>query len=226
MADTADAARAIVRDLYAKRARGDLTEKRFQAQLAAAATALARAVVQERLESGESILAESHVVHAHIKLAESVLAEPEQQTVSMFATQRRLVRVRGSVVPGREVSCDATDGTTIDELNLAQIEQLLLCRDLRWGEAIAGSVIMLVTWFGRSLLQVTGPILMLLGLAGILHGLLLPTRSLRVIAAGDAPADPFVLYGLRRKDTRSLIAVIRRAIAARNATLADTRSRA
>ena len=218
MSEAADAQRVIVRELYAQRSRGDLTEKRFQTRLTDASAALARAVAEEKLEPDESLVAESHVVHSHIKLAESVLAEPEQLTVSLFVSDRRLVRVRASVLPARTLSCDAADGTVVNELWLADIERLVQCRQLRWGEAITGCVITLLAWRMGSLLQVTGPVLMLLGFAGVLHGLLLPTRSVRLISAGPAVEPPFELYGLRRKNTRALIAVLRRAIAARNAT--------
>jgi hypothetical protein len=42
---------------------------------------------------------------------------------------------------------------------------------------------------------------------------------MRLAVAGEAPLHPFVLYGLRRKDTRALIALIRRAIAGREPSL-------
>jgi hypothetical protein len=210
MSEAADKLRQDICELFAKRARGDLTEKRFQKRLTEASVALCRCVAADRFEADEPVLAECHVVHAHIKLAQSILQEPEQEAVSLFVSSRRLVRVRSIIVPHRPITCDEADGTVIDQMALQEVGRMVLHRQFRWGEAATGLVAILLAWGLGDLLQVTGPFLMLLGGAGILHALLLPTRFVELVPRGPAHEPPFLLHALRKRDVRAVLAVIRK----------------
>jgi hypothetical protein len=214
MATEADELRRDIRDLCERRARGDINDRRYDRRLTELSVALCRRVVEARLVgTDETILAEHHLVYSHFKLNQSLLHEPEQATASFFATEHRLIRVRGTQRPLRPVSCDDADGTVIDELAYAVIRQLHVRRELRKDEAIAGAVIMLgALLFGR-VLQVTGRLLVLLGFAGVLHALLLPTRWIEIESTMDPTGSGFQIHGVRRKSARRLLAIVRRVIA-------------
>ena len=209
MTTTADDLRRELGELLARRARADIPERDFQRRLTASSVALCRSVVSERLAADEPILAEHHLVHSHFKLTQSVLQEPEQATVSFFATPRRLIRVRGSQRPRRAVTCDEADGTVVDEVSYARVRALARRRQWRWGEVGVGLAAVLLALAARHALAVTGPMLALLGLAGALHGLLLPTRWIEIVTQ-DAPCEPpFEIHGLRRRSARRMLAVVR-----------------
>jgi hypothetical protein len=206
-------------ELAARRRRGELRERDYQRQLAERTVELYRAAVAPRLAEGESILAEHHVVRAHMKLNQSLLRESDQQAVSLFATGRRLIRVRSTLRADRPPSCDETDGTIVDELPLAELEGIAVRREIRGGEAIAGLVIIGVALALHSWLLVTGKLMMVLGALGVVHALLLQTRWLELIAransgprAEDGAAgrpNPFVILAARRKSARRLVALLR-----------------
>ena len=117
-----DGIREEIRQLHLKRSRGDIRERPFQQVLAQRTMDLYRAAVRKSLGKGERIVHEHHVVQAHMKLTESILKEPEQGTVSLFLTDRRLFRLRSRVLPGKAVTCDQQDDTRIDHIPLDRIE--------------------------------------------------------------------------------------------------------
>ena len=215
MPAAADELRSELRELVERRGRGDVGEKDFERRLAEASVALCRAVVSERLAPDEGIVAEHHLVYSHFKLTRSLLREPEQATVSFFATNRRLIRVRGSLLPGRPVSCDDADATVVDELGYAGIGQIARRKQQRWGEVAAGLGAALLAFLLGDALAITGPLLAGLGFAGALHGLLFPTRWIEIVARDAPPATPFEIHGVRRRSARNVLAVVRGAIGAR-----------
>jgi hypothetical protein len=199
-----------IRDLVAGRAAGDVPERKYDKLFTERAVDLCRATVRERLSEGEEILAEHHVVHAHLHLNESVLREPEQQATSLFLTDRRLLRLRSTIVPGKPVTCDEHDGTEIDEVPVGAIRRLRTCREVRVGEIVAGLVVCAVALLGYHWLAITGPLLVLLGLAGVVHGLVLPTRWVRLdVDAPDPAAEPICIHGVRSRSGRSLLRRLR-----------------
>jgi hypothetical protein len=57
-----------------------------------------------------------------------------------------------------------------------------------------------------SWLSITGPALILLGVLGMLHALLLPTRWVEVVGVGpEAVSGPILIYTLRKKSARKLV---------------------
>jgi pyruvate,water dikinase len=213
MSVEADELRRNLRDLFARRARGDVRDKDFLRQLADKSVALSRVVASARLLPGESILAEHHLEHSHFKLNQSLLDEPEQAIASFFASERRLILVRSTLLPGRPVSCDDADHTVVDELAYKHMRQAVVRKEIRWGEMAVGCMIMLMALLMGRTLAVTGPLLVVLGLAGLLHGLLLPTRWIEIVPRGARPDSPFLIYGMRRKGARKILAIVRGAIA-------------
>lgn len=211
MSNGTDELRREIQRLYDQRARGDLPAKHFERRLTEKSVALSRAVVGARLAPGESILAEHHVIHSHIKLTQSLLREPEQATDSYYASNRILYRVRGTLLPGRAVTCDESDATAVDALAFEQIARIVPRHELRWGEAAVGIAIMLIAIVSRDALALTSPMLLLLGFLGTAHGLLLPTRWLDIVPECADTTAPWELHGIRRRSARKLLAILRRA---------------
>lgn len=209
--ETAAALRAELRDLGERRQRGDIPDRRFQRRSMDLSVALARAEARSALPEDEPILAEHHIVHSHFKLTESLLKEPEQATVSLFATAERLVRVRGKLALGAQGLGPDLTTTWIDSVGYAAIRRLDRRAEWRWGEVGTGLVIVLLALLLRGLLTVTGPVLVLLGLAGMAHGLLMPTRWIEI--ATEVEVEPhLVIHGAWRKSGRRLVGVLRRGL--------------
>jgi len=222
MAEPASDLRRQLRTLVEERARGDLRERDFQRRQTELGVALYRAVAAERLAPGEDIVAEHHVVHSHFRATESLLRDPEQALVSFFATARRLIRVRGTLRPGHPVSGDDEDGTVVDELPCDRIRQVTRRHERRWGEAGVGLGFALLALLLGEALSVTGPMLVLAGLLGVAHGLLLPTRWAEVETLDGQPEPPFTVFGLGRRSARTLLAAIRDGMASGRQTSGET----
>jgi hypothetical protein len=161
------------------------------------------------MEPDEPILEEHHVIQAHMRLTESVLKEPEQETVSLFLTDRRLIRLRSTIVPGRPITCDRGDGTHVDEISLGRIRGFQVHRQVRPGEVWVGLVMATIGGFFYAWLSLTGPVLVALGILGILHGLLLPTRWVEIKTDSAGDRDPLLVHALRKKSARRLLAMLR-----------------
>ena len=201
--------RAEIRSLAAKHARGDIRDKEFQSVLAERTVTLYRALVEPLLTRGEPILAEHHVVFSHTRLTESVLKEPQQRAVSLFATDRRLFRVRASLTAGLPVLHGEADDTQADFLTYDRIESLRMRRRVRPGEVGAGSGLIAVAVLFQGCLSVSGPLLFLLGVLGVLHGFLLPTRWIEIRTRSPACGEPMAVYAFRKKSGRALLQVVR-----------------
>jgi hypothetical protein len=206
MTTDADALRREIKGLYPKRAKGDLTEKAFQRDLSERTVDLYRKIIEGRLTQEETIEVEHHVVHAHMKMAQSVLRESEQEAVSLFATQRRLFCLKSTLIPNRPPTADGEDNTTVEEVPYDRIESVKLRRQIRFGEMAVGAVMCCIALLFSSWLSVTGPFLILLGVLGMLHALLLPTRWVEVVVVGpEADSGPILIYALRKKSARKLV---------------------
>jgi hypothetical protein len=213
MTTDADALRREIKGLYPKRARGDLTEKAFQRDLAERTVDLYRKLIQGRLAGEEAIQAEHHVVKAHMKVTQSVLRDPDQESISLFATDRRLFHLRSSLMPDRPPTADEKDNTAVIEVPYERIEALKLRRQIRLGEMGVGAGMCCFALLFSSWLSVTGPFMAGLGVLGMLHGLLLPTRWVEVHVVGPEPAaGSIVIYTLRKKSARRLVRYIRERI--------------
>jgi len=176
--------------------------------------ALCRAMVEARLREGEKILAEHHAVLGHLRLTESVLREPEQGLVSLYATTSRLVRIQAHLGPGQSATLDDRDATTIDDLPWADVTAIHARREVRGGEAAAGLVTLGVALLGYSWLQVTGPALALVGILGVIHAVFFPTRHVALEARGQPAEASFRVPAVGKKTGRALLAVVRARVAA------------
>ena len=212
MRNPMDEIREDIRRLHLAHARGDLREKAFQRALAQMTMGLYRALAERSLMPGEKILKEHHVVEAHMRLTQSVLREPEQMATSLFLTERRLLRVRSRIRPGQPSTADDRDGTVVDEVPLSRIQALERRRRTRPGETAAGLAMAALALLLWDWLEVTGVVLLGLGLLGALHGLLLPTRWVEIKAGGPSESEPISIYASGKKSGRALLRLLREKI--------------
>jgi hypothetical protein len=206
--DEIEALRATIRDLYPKRAIGDLTEKKFQHELTDRTLDLYRALIREKTKADEPIVCEHHAVRSHLKLTQSVLKEPEQENVSLFATDRRLFHLKSVVIPGRPPSADKEDRFSMREIPLKRIGAVRVKRQIRIEEMGMGAAIAGIAVLFYAHLSITGPFMVGLGILGILHGLLLPTRWAEVEALAPA-SEPIQILALRKKSARRMVKFLR-----------------
>jgi hypothetical protein len=206
MTTEVEALKAKIRQLYPKRQRGDLTEKVFQKELTERTLDLYRALLKTRFQKGESIQREHHVVRAHTRLTKSVLREPEQEAVSLFATDRRLFCVQSSLMPDYPPTADEKDQTVIKEIPFKKNLTLTPRLQIRWGEIGVGAAMGVFALLFASWLSFTGPFLIGLGAAGMVHGLILPNRWIEVNTPDADPKEDLVtILALRKKSARALV---------------------
>lgn len=208
MTDEIEALRATIRGLYPKRAIGDLNEKKFQRELTDRTLDLYRALIHKKINGDEHIVCEHHAVRAHLKLTQSVMKEPEQENISLFATDRNLFHLKSTVLPGQAPSADKEDNFSMEKIPLQHIGSIRVKRKIRieemgMGAAIAGLAALFYTH-----LSITGPFMVGLGILGILHGLLVPTRWAQVEPL-DSKWEPVQILALRKKSARQMVKYLR-----------------
>jgi len=206
--DEIEALRAVVRGLYPKRAIGDLTEKVFQRELVDRTLDIYRALIRMKTKEDEQFVCEHHVVRSHFKLTQSVLKEPEQETVSLFATDHCLFHLKSILMPGRPPSADKEDNFSMEQVPFQRIGSVRVKRQIRFEEMAMGAVIAGLAALFYSSLSITGPFMVGLGILGILHGLLLPTRWV-LVETLDPASEPILIYSLRKKSARKMVKFLR-----------------
>ncbi len=204
-----DAHRAVIRGLYPKRAIGDLTEKKFQHELTDRTLDLYRALIRMKMKKDEHIVCEHHVLRSHFKLTHSVLREPEQENISLFATDSSLFLLKSILMPGKPPSADKDDKFSMKQVPLQSIGSVRVRRQIRIGEMGMGAAIAGFAVVFYSHLSITGPFMVGLGILGILHGLLLPTRWVEVETLEPA-SEPILIHALRKKSARGMIKFLRK----------------
>jgi hypothetical protein len=210
--------RVKLQDIYTRHAGGDLPQRPFRRVLTEYTYRLYRAVAREQLKAGESILHEHHIMQAHMWWSQSFLKDPNQELISLFLTDRRLIRIRSMMVPGRPISCDEGDDTTVDSLYFDRMQGLRVHRQIRKGEITVGLILAGVASVLYEWLEVTGPVLMVVGILGVLHGLLWPTRWVEVQSRTESPGQgPMLIFASRRKSGRRLVRMLRERLAAASA---------
>jgi hypothetical protein len=198
--------------LWEKRARGDVSERAFQRESEQRVLDLCRALVRRRTGQGETVLFEHHAVRAHTKIAGSVLRESEQEFISLLATERRLFRLRAIHTPDRPLLFLEGDKDALEEITYTSASGVTVRTQRRKGQIVAGLVIAGFAVLGYPWLQITGTALFLLGIAGALHGLLVPTRWAEVLQPAPAASPPFQIWALRKKSARQLLKFLRQKI--------------
>jgi hypothetical protein len=201
--------RAEIAELRRKRARGDVPEKAFQKQNDEKVVQLFRAIARTRMPEAEDILAEHHVIHAHTRLASSILRESDQELISLFATDRRLVEVRVTAKPDTAVTGDERDQLRVADLPFDGAVSLARRRRIRVGELAAGAAILAIGVLCRSRMGITGPALAIVGVAGLLHSLLVPTRWVEIRGHAGNACPPIRIHAVWRNSARGIIRHVR-----------------
>jgi hypothetical protein len=200
-----DKLRQKIAELYPKRDRGDLRERDFQAQVAEQTVALYRAIIKERMAEGETIECEHHTIWTHFRLMSSILREPAQKAISLFLTDRKLYRVQSTIMPNQPPTADERDQTTVEVFRRDRIRALKKRSQIRIGEVLLGAGFSVVAVVFHSWLTITAPFLGGLGILGVLHGLLRPTKWIEVeLENGSKSSDPILIYTLRKGSAKDL----------------------
>jgi hypothetical protein len=209
---TSSELREKLQQLYARHAAKDLPERPFRRALTEYSYRLCTAVAREQLKPGEAILHEHNIIRAHGWWTRSVLQDPDQETVSLYLTDRRVIRIRSVQIPGRPISLDAADQTTVESLFFDRIGGLKVHREIRWGEIAMGVGIVAVGLVLYEWLEVTGPVLLGVGGLGALHGALWHSRWVEIQARTNPGGSPILIYATRRKSGRTFIRLLRERI--------------
>jgi hypothetical protein len=204
--DDVNGLRENVAQLYPKRDRGDLRERDFQKEVAEQTVALYRAVIKKQMAEGETVACEHHTIWTHFRLMQSILREPAQQATSLFLTDKRLYRLQSTIMPEQPPTADRRDQTTVDVISVDRIHALKKHFQIRFGEMLLGALFFGIGIVFRHWLSLTGPFLAGLGILGVLHALIMPTRWIEIeIADGSKIADPIRIHALRKKSAKELV---------------------
>ena len=199
-----------IHQLYQKRQRQDITVDRFQRLLGDLIVKLFRAHASQSLRDDESILSEHHVVLGHFKLTQSVFKESDQESISLFATEKRLIRTRLLQKADAPIFQNSRDHTLVDELPYREIKRLTRQYDIRRGELIVGCTVVALSVLFRDLLQFTSGVLVVMGVLGILHSVLLPMRWIDIETKNTSRLeDLFRIQVVRKKSARKLIRLLK-----------------
>jgi hypothetical protein len=191
---------------------GDLSAKKYERLRHEVLVGLARGLIAPQLEPGEKILLEHHWYEGHETAPVSVLRESAQVAESLFATDRRLFRWRCADKPTPDACTDPAFRETLEAKRFEALSGLERRLRVRWGEALAGTLMTAAAAVFWSHLQVTAPFMLGLGVLAFLHGLLWPTRTVTVTSR--AYGEPGWSIGTpRRKSGRELVAFLERKLA-------------
>ena len=200
-----DNLRQQVAELYPKRDRGDLKERDFQALVADRTVALYREIIKEKMAEGETIECEHHTIWTHFRLMSSILREPAQQATSLFLTDRKLYRVKATIMPDQPPTADSRDHTVVEAFRVDRICALKKRLQIRLGEILLGAGFFAIAVVFRSWLTITAPFLAGLGILGVLHGLLRPTKWIEVeLADGSKTSEPILIHTVRKDSAKEL----------------------
>jgi len=190
---------------------GDLNPKRYARLRQQALAALGRRKIAPLLTPGEAFLAEHHWVEGHTRLPDAPFAETGQTAGSLYATDRRLFRWRFHDCPSPSVSPPPEIEETLGFRWYAEIVGVERRRSFRWGEAITGLTIAIVAGLLFARLGVTGPLLLAVGVFGVAHAMMVPTRYATVVFDGDD--DGWPVWAAATESGRAVLGEVSRRVA-------------
>ena len=191
---------------------GDLSAKKHERLRHEAYTDLARRLIAPHLEPGETLLLEHHWYAGHETAPVSVLRESAQAAESLFATDRRLFRWRYADKPSPDALSDPALRETLEFRRFGELSGLERRLKVRWGEALAGALIAAAAAVLWGHLQVTAPFMLGLGVLGMLHGLLWPTRAV-LVTHRDPGEVSWSVGAAGKKSGREMVALLKRKLA-------------
>ena len=202
--------RREIAELHVRRTRGDLSQRVFQKTADAKTLDLFRAVARTRMDAGEVVEQEHHVIVALTRLNQKVLRDSSQELVSLFASSRRIVEVRTVSDKDVPVTCDEGDRLSLTDLTYREVRAVLRQRRYRGGQLAAGTIIAAVGVLGGFQLGFTGPALVALGAVGALHALLFPTRWVEISGGRpDGQSAVVRVQCLRKRSAKRILKLVR-----------------
>ena len=148
---------------------------------------------------------EHHTIWTHFRLMSSILREPAQQATSLFLTDRKLYRIQATIMPDQPPTADSQDQTVVEAFKLDGIRALKKRFQIRLGEVVLGAAFCAVALVFHSWLTITAPFLAGLGILGVLHGLLRPTRWIEVeLVNGSRTSEPILIYAVWKDSAKQL----------------------
>jgi hypothetical protein len=187
---------------------GDLTAKAYARLRQDLLAHLGRCRIGPLLESGEPLVAEHHWVEPTSRLPDSALRETPLHSVSLYATDRRLFRWRFQD-PGAHGTTARRDlEGRLDVRWYTQITAVRRHREVRWGEAATGLVIATAGTLLYQHLSVTAPFILAVGVFGMLHALLVPTRRAAIRTPATDETD-WVVSAVGTRSGKALLAALR-----------------
>lgn len=202
--------RELVQELQALDERhklGDIRDKAYQKQREELLEEIGREKVRGYLEPGEEIIVEHHFVQAHFPFTRMAFQDVAQEALSFYATDRRLFRWRFLERPGQRVASLCRDDS-LDVLYYDDVRTFTVKREYRWGEAVVAICMLALAVALWPLLEVTGPMLVLIGGLALAHVLLMPARYLHIAAVPDQVQE-WRIYAANKKSARGLISTVR-----------------
>jgi hypothetical protein len=203
-----EAALAVLAERFAL---GDLNPKRYARLRQQVLAALGRSKIAPSLEPGETITAEHHWVESHARLPDAPFAETGQTAGSLYATDRRLFRWRFHDGGSPSASPPEDVEETIESLWYAEIAGMERRSSFRWGEAITGLVIAAAAGLMYTRLGVTGPLLLAVGVFGVVHAIVIPTRYVTVVVDGADTGWP--VWAARTKSGQAVLGEVAKRLA-------------
>ncbi|MHB1417916.1 MAG: hypothetical protein ACYC1C_21915 [Chloroflexota bacterium] len=188
-----------------QRALGDVRDRAYLKRHDELLRELAHNKVRAQLESGEEILAEHHFMQAHFPFTKLALQDVSQEVVSVYATSRRLFRWHYLEEPKSQAQWSGEAGT-LETLAYTQIREVAQRREYRRGEALVAVVMLIVAALLWPLLEITGPLLVGIGLLALLHVGLMPTRYTLVASASGK--KEWRIYAPNKQTGRQLRAIV------------------
>lgn len=201
---------AELQALDAAHALGDVKDKQYQGHKEELLRQIGRAKVRARLAPGEEVLAEHHFQQSHFPFTGFAFGDVAQESVSFFATDRRLCRWRFVDRPDRRQS-SLSGEDRLEALDYENMRGVVLRREWRWGEAavaLATLVLALLLW---PWLQFSAPILAFVGAAGLAHALFVPTPYWLI--ANREGSQEWRVYAAGKPSAKALIEVVQVGVA-------------
>jgi hypothetical protein len=196
----------VLAALAARFSLGDLSPKRYARLRQQALAAVGRRKIVPLLTPGETILAEHHWVEGHARLPDAPFAETGQAAGSLYATDRRLFRWRFHDCPSPSTSPPPDFEETLEFRWYAEIAGVERRRSFRWGEAVTGLAIALIAGVLSARLGVTGPLLLAVGVFGVVHAMMVPTRYVTVLF--DGTDDGWPVWAAATRSGRAVLSEV------------------
>ncbi len=191
--------------LDAAHALGDVKDKQYEQRKQGLLVEIGLAKVKARLAPGEEVLAQHHFQQSRFPFTGFAFQDAAQESLSFFATGRRIFRWRFVDHPDRRASLHGRD--RLEAQDYSRLRAVLPRREWRWGEAAAAVATILLALVFWSWLEITGPVLLLVGAAGLGHALFWPTGYW--LLAGTDQSRAWRVYAVRKRSARALIGVVK-----------------